>query len=43
MMSEHDIERETKEDFFSDEHIFPVTSEPSVRHLTLSKDLFVLV
>ncbi len=43
MMSEHVVEREKfKKDFFSDEHISPVTSEPSVRHLTLSKD-FILV
>lgn len=42
MISEHVIERDTKRDFFRDEHIFPVTSEPSVRHLMLSKD-FLLV
>lgn len=42
MMSEHVVERETKKDFFSDEHISPVTSEPSVRHLTLSNG-FILV
>lgn len=42
MMSEHVAERDTKKGFFSDELISPVTSEPSVRHLTLSKD-FILV
>ncbi len=41
MMSEH-VECEIKKDFSSDEPISPVTSEPSVRHLTLSKD-FILV
>lgn len=40
MMSEHVVEREIKKDFFSDEHISPVTSEPSVRHLTMSMDFY---
>lgn len=42
MMSEHVVEREIEKDFFSDGHISPATSEPSVRHQTLSKD-FILV
>lgn len=42
MMSEHVVEREFKKDFFSDDHISPVTSELLVRHLTLSKDLILV-
>lgn len=40
MMSEHVVERETKKDFFSDEHISPVTSEPSVRSVLFWYKLF---
>lgn len=39
-MPEHVAERDTKKGFFKDELNSPVTSEPSIKHLTLSKDLF---